>query len=72
MDKREGRGVLLYVLLDVGSDEEATSVAERLGEAMADVDDRFAGYAVSSVERVELTFEAEGSTGENQRDGSAR
>ena len=71
MDKREGRGVLLYVLLDVGSDEEATAVAERLGEAMANVDDRFVGYAVSSVEPVELTFEAEGATDEGQRGGSA-
>ena len=60
MGEREGRGVLLYLLLDVASDEQARDLATALGEAMADVDERFVGYAVSEVEPVQLTFEAEG------------
>ena len=59
MEGREGRGVLLYLLLDVGSDEEAQRVAETLGEAMAEIDERFVGYAISQVEPVELSFEEE-------------
>ena len=59
--RREGRGVLLYLLLDVANDGEATDLAEKLGAAMAEVDERFVGYAVSDVEPVELTFEEEGS-----------
>ena len=59
MVAREGRGVLLYLLLDVASDGEARGVAEKLGEAMGEVDPRFVGYAVSDVEPVELTFEEE-------------
>jgi len=58
MDRREGRGVLLYLLLDVDSDEAAGELAAKLGDAMRDVDDRFVGYAISQVEPVELTFEA--------------
>ena len=46
MGEREGRGVLLYLLLDVATDEEARAVADKLGAAMgasrAAVD---AGYA---------------------------
>ena len=59
MEGREGRGVLLYLLLDVATDEAARDLAERLGQAMGEVDERFVGYAVSSVEPVELTFEDE-------------
>ncbi len=59
MEGREGRGVVLYLLLDVASDGEAREVAEKLGTAMGEVDDRFVGYAISDVEPVELTFEDE-------------
>ena len=73
MEGREGRGVLLYLLLDVATDEAARDLAERLGQAMGEVDERFVGYAVSDVEPVELTFEdeAEGDGGESRprRDG---
>lgn len=56
---REGRGVLLYLLLDVGSDDEARRLADTLGGAMAEVDERFVGYALSEVEPVRLTFQPE-------------
>ncbi len=59
MEGREGRGVVLYLLLDVASDGEAREVAEKLGTAMGEVDERFVGYAISDVEPVELTFEDE-------------
>ena len=59
MEGREGRGVLLYLLLDVATDDDARGLAGRLGAAMGEVDDRFVGYAVSNVEPVELTFEVE-------------
>ncbi len=59
MEGREGRGVLLYLLLDVATDEAARDLAERLGQAMGEVDERFVGYAVSDVEPIELTFEDE-------------
>ncbi len=65
MGEREGRGVLLYLLLDVASDEQARDLAAALGDAMADVDERFVGYAVSEVEPVQLTFEAEGGSADN-------
>ena len=63
MEGREGRGVLVYLLLDVATDAAARELAEKLGEAMAEVDERFVGYAVSDVEPVELTFEDEGDRG---------
>ena len=59
MEGREGRGVVLYLLLDVASDGEAREVADKLGAAMGEVDERFVGYAISDVEPVELTFEDE-------------
>ncbi len=59
MGEREGRGVLLYLLLDVATDEEARAVADKLGTAMGDVDGRFVGYAVSDFEPITLTFEEE-------------
>ena len=61
MGEREGRGVLLYLLLDVATDEEARAVADKLGAAMGEVDGRFVGYAVSDVEPISLTFEEEAS-----------
>ena len=64
MEGREGRGVVLYLLLDVASDAEARAVAEKLGTAMGEVDERFVGYAISDVEPVELTFEDEEVGGE--------
>ena len=64
MEGREGRGVLVYLLLDVATDAGARELAEKLGEAMGEVDERFVGYAVSDVEPVELTFEDEGDRGE--------
>ena len=66
MGECEGRGVLLYPLLDVATDEQARDLAEALGEATTDIDERFVGYAVSEVEAVQLTFEAE----EGDADGS--
>lgn len=73
MAEREGRGVLLYLLLDVASDEEAREVAEKLGTAMGELDERFVGYAISDVEPVELTFADEegedGAPGRPQRGG---
>ena len=59
MAEREGRGVLLYLLLDVATDEEARDLAEKLGGAMGEVDERFVGYTVSDVEPITLTFEEE-------------
>src|SRR3712207_2509948 len=56
MEEREGRSVLLYVLLDVSSDDEAAAAAEELGQTLAGADDRVVGYAVGSVEVVQLTF----------------
>ena len=68
MDGREGRGVLLYLLLDVSSDDAARDLADELGRAMEVVDERFVGYAVSDVEPVELTFEDEaGDSGADDR-----
>jgi hypothetical protein len=69
MDGREGRGVLVYLLLDVASDGEARELAEKLGGAMGEVDDSFVGYAVSAIEPVELTFEAEGAGATEADDG---
>lgn len=59
MVDRVGRGVLLYVLLDVDDDAAAHDLAHRLGEAMAATDERFVGYSVGEVESVELTFDEE-------------
>ena len=66
MEGREGRGVLVYLLLDVATDAAARELAEKLGEAMAEVDEQFVGYAVSDAEPVELTFEDEGGRGEGE------
>lgn len=59
MEGREGRGVLVYLLLDVATDDEARDLTESLAETMGKADDRFVGYALSQVEPVELTFEDE-------------
>lgn len=59
MVDRVGRGVLLYVLLDVEDDEAAHELAHRLGEAMGAADERFVGYSVGEIEPVELTFDEE-------------
>lgn len=63
MEGREGRGVLLYLLLDVGGDDEARAVAEKLGGAMAEIDERFVGYALSAIEPIALGFEADAGEG---------
>ena len=74
MAEREGRGVLLYLLLDVTTDDEARNVAQKLGTAMGEVDERFVGYAISAVEPIELTFEDEddGTAAERPQPGARR
>lgn len=57
MPEREGRSVLLYILLDVPADDEARELADELGRALGEADERFVGYAVGSVEPVQLTFD---------------
>jgi hypothetical protein len=61
---REGRGVLVYLLLDVATDDDATDLTETLAKVMGEADGRFVGYALSQVEPVELTFEGEEDGGE--------
>ncbi len=57
MTEREGRGVMLYLLLDVPSDDEAREIGDELGQLLGGFDDRVIGYALGEVEPVDLTFE---------------
>lgn len=59
MTEREGRGVMLYLLLDVANDAEARQVGDKLGLLLGELDEHVIGYALGEVEPIDLTFEEE-------------
>ncbi|HET7094542.1 MAG TPA: hypothetical protein VFI22_13710 [Thermomicrobiales bacterium] len=63
MEEREGRGLVLYVLLDVATDPDARAVGERLGAMLGELDERVIGFALGDVEPIDLTFEDESGNG---------